>query len=49
MDCIHCGAKVESGVCTNTACPLSKTNPKIRRAGTTHACLWVAVLLATVL
>ncbi len=27
MDCIHCGSPVESGVCTNEACPLSKTNP----------------------
>ncbi|ADP84825.1 hypothetical protein [Pseudofrankia inefficax] len=30
MQCINCGADVVAGTCTNTACPLSRTNPRNR-------------------
>jgi hypothetical protein len=33
MNCIHCDAPVKRGICTNEACPLSKTNPTIRHTG----------------
>jgi hypothetical protein len=40
MQCINCGGDVVAGTCTNTACPLSRTNPRNHPRTAVHRAAW---------